>query len=247
VPFSDVEWAEISDTIDLPKDARLQVGAALAIYESERAASKAASLETKRSVDKVRRYAAKLDDELRKILADPILYVADQPYWSSRPRLTKADFAELFSNLDQLQSIMETAQSRMEMSPGRKSTQAIDVLVQTLNSIQAEVSRDNVQRSTKSSEAAHSKRPAKINKFVILCGKKVGLTPPQIQRALKRTIASFHDILTNGRFDKSVGEYIDDGHSPKSRRSRTAQDGHWRIRQEDVVAFMQAKKKTKGK
>jgi hypothetical protein len=243
VPLSDREWAEISETIALPKDGRTRIGAALAFYESGRAASKAASLKTKRSIDKVRRYAAKVDDELRQILADPTFYVAGQPYWSSRQRPNKADFTELFSNLKQLQSTMKMAQSRMAMSPGRKSTQAIDNLVQQLNYIQAEVSRDTVQRSTKDSEAAKSKRPAKVNKYVILCGKKVGLTSPQIQRALKRTIAIFHDTLTNHRFDTSVGEYIDDGYSPISRRSRTAEDGHWRIRQKGRHRVYESKRK----
>jgi hypothetical protein len=243
VPFRDTEWAEISDLIDLPSDARFQIGGALAFYKSERAASTAASRTTKRSVGKIRQYATKLHDELYRILDDPIFFVAGQPYWSSRPRLKKADFEELLSNVDQLQSIMETAQSRMQMPPGRKSTQAIDRLVQTLSAIQAEVSQDNTQRSSKKPDKTQRRRSANSTAFVVLCAEKVGLTEPQIQRSLKRTIARFHDSLTNHGFDTSVGKSIHGKHEPKSRRSRTPSDGHWRIPKIDVIAHLRNKKK----
>ena len=56
------------------------------------------------------------------------------------------------------------------MLPGRKPTRDIDFLVQMLSDIQAEVSRDNVQRSIKNSDKARG------SKFVFLCAKKVGLS-----------------------------------------------------------------------
>jgi hypothetical protein len=247
VQFSEKEWSEISGLIPLPEDARIQIGAALAFYKSQRLASTAAPLKTKRSIDKVRRYATKLESELRGILADPSFFQAGQPHWSPRPRPRKVDFEVLFSNLDQLQLTMDTAQSRMKMSPGRKSMQAIDFLIQALGSIQAQKSRDFVQRSTKDANKKWSSGFARSTRFVTLCGNKVGLTPGQIERALKRSIAKYHDTLINHGFNTAIGGYIDGKQQPKSQRSRTASDGHWYIRQDEAMAFVRAAKKKRAK
>jgi hypothetical protein len=171
-------------------------------------------LKTKRSIAKIRRYATKLCNEVETLLVDRVFYVAGQPFWSSRARPKRGDFDKLFSALSDLQSAMETAQSRTTMQPGRKSVQPIDNLLKFLNWIQAEASDDNVQRSAKDSDRSNSTR------FVHLCCKKVGLTKGQVERALRRNISEFHAAIMHDNFDLSVGKAINKKYRPKSRRSR---------------------------
>lgn len=237
--FGDEEWARIANTSPLLKDARFQIGAAIAQYRSEKAASKT-SLTTKRAVAKVRVYASKLHRELRGLLADPIFFTAGLPHWSSTPKPQVSDFELLFDNLKQLQSVMERTQSRMQMKPGRKSIRPIDFLISKLNWAQAEITGDNVQRSTKILGGRA------FNKYVTLCCQIAdpNLTPRQIDRALSRHIANFHDRLSNDGFDTSVGKWVDEKHQPTSGRSRAHIDGHLRFRPEDISAFL---RKTKSK
>jgi hypothetical protein len=240
VTFSDAEWARIAKTTPLPSDARWKIGAAIAHYRSEKAAEKT-SLTTKRSVNRIRNYATKLDRELCRLLDDSIFFSAGLPHWSSTPKPQTSDFDQLFDNLKQLQSVMEKTQSRMEMKPGRKSTRLLEGLVKRLNWIQAEVSGDNVTRSTKTlGGRAH-------NQYIDLCCQLADrdLTPAQIDRALSEQIAEFHDILGNDGFDTSVGKEIDEEHQPKSRRSRAYIYGHLKFRQEDVLKYLRAKRKSK--
>jgi hypothetical protein len=238
VTFSDAEWARIAQTTSLPSDARLQIGVAIAHYRSEKAAEKT-SLPTKRSVKKIRDYAAKLDRELRRLLVDPIFFSAGLPHWSSTPKPQTSDFDQLFDNLKQLQLVMEKAQSRMQMTRGRKSTRLLEGLVKRLNWIQAGVSDDNVTRSTKTLGGRA------YNKYINLCCHLANrdLTPAQIDRAFCQQIAEFHDILSNDGFDTSVGEYVDEKHHPKSRRSRVYVGGHLKFRQEDILKYLRAKQK----
>jgi hypothetical protein len=115
VNFEPEEWARIASTSSLPKNARLRIGIAIAWYRSEKAAQKT-SLNTKRSVKKVRDYATKLDQQLKDLLKDPIFFSAGLPYWSPTPKPQSSDFAQLFDSLEQLQSLMEETQSRMRMA-----------------------------------------------------------------------------------------------------------------------------------
>jgi hypothetical protein len=153
------------------------------------------------------------------------------------PELDRSDFDALISSLGELDEKMESAQLRMRMPPGRKSKERIDFLVRMLVRIPGEISRDYPQRTTKNSSKAQAVR------FVFLCAAKVGLSEPQIQRALKRTIATFHDLLINEDYDESIDEYVVDANQKKSRRSR-----NWRSRNEDFAPFRQTKeKKAKGR
>jgi hypothetical protein len=243
VTFKDEEWARIADASLLPEGARIQIGAAIAHYRSEVAAERT-SLNTKRSVVKIRGYATKLEQGLRNLLNDPIFFTAGLPHWSSIPKPQASEFKHLFENLEQLQLVMARTQSRMHMKPGRKSIQPIDALIARLNWIQASVTGDNVRRSTK---IILGGRPANI--YIELCCKKADsdLTQVRIDRALRRNVAKFHDILINHGFDTSVGKYVDEHHQPKSSRSRAYIDGHLRFRQEDILKHLRAKKKFKRK
>jgi hypothetical protein len=174
------------------------VEAGLALCRSEQDALRT-SLTTKRSIDKVRRYATKLRDELGKLLTDSVFLSAGQPHWHSRPRPQTDDFEPLFAALKSLHTVMETAQSRTAMRPGRKSVEPLDSLVQYLNWIQADIVGDNVIRSNKNTEKARS------SDFIRICCKKVGFTDGQIERALRRNASKFHHSLEHDAFDLSLG------------------------------------------
>ncbi|MHC6157820.1 hypothetical protein ACVSQB_39440 [Bradyrhizobium elkanii] len=136
--------------------------------------------------------------------------------------------------MQQLDPLLAAATLRMTMKPGRKSTRSIDFLIEQLNQIQGAVSGDYLKQSTNRDTAAE---------FVVLCCEKVGLTRGQVLRSIKRRAANFHRVLTNDQFDITVGKYVgDDGHVPKSQRSRATHDGAWRIRRKDVRAFLKRKK-----
>jgi hypothetical protein len=238
VTFSDEQWRRIAETTPLPDNARFRIGAAIAHYRSEKAAERT-SLTTKRSVKKIRDYATKLGREIHKLLHDPIFFTAGLPHWSSTPKPQASDFDQLRANLEQLQAEMEKTQSRMQMTPGRKSTRLLEGLVKRLNWIQADATEDNVKRSTK----ILGDRP--FNKYINLCCHIAdpALTPAQIDRALRKQISEFHDILSNDGFDTSVGKNVDEKHQPKSRRSRAYVGGHLKYRKEDVLKYLRAKQK----
>lgn len=234
IEFWESEWARITRTVALPSDARLRIGAALAWFASERRAD-TTSQKSKRTVEKARRYVCKLDAALREILQDEVFFSAGQPHWSSRPRPNKREVEQALSALQQLDTLLVDATPRMTMKPGRKSMQSIDFLIEHLNQIQGAVSGDYLKQSTNRDTAAE---------FVVLCCEKVGLTRGQVLRSIKRRAANSHRVLTNDQFDITVGKYVrDDGHVPKSRRSRATHDGAWRIRRKDVRAFLKRKKK----
>jgi len=231
VPLSDGEWARINATSPLPNDARIRIGAAIAHYRSEKMAERT-SLSTKRSVRKIRGYAFKLDRELHQLLDDPIFFTAGLPHWSSVPKPQASDFEQLFGDLGQLQLLMEKTQSRMQMKRGRKSSQPLDGLVKQLNWIQANATRDNVQRSTKIfGDRAY-------NKYINLCCQIADpdLTPAQIDRVLRKQIAEFHNVLINYSFDTSVGQGLDKKHQPKSRRSRAFVGDYFRVPQNNFAS-----------
>ena len=117
VEFSDAEWTEIANSIDLPKDARVRVGGCLAIFKSLRVAN-TTSLTTKRSVEKIRRHAAKLGHEVRRLIADPTFFNAGQSLWSQRARPERSDFDKLLSSLEELDAKMEATQLRRRCCPG---------------------------------------------------------------------------------------------------------------------------------
>jgi hypothetical protein len=169
---------------------RFQVEASLALYRGERD-SERTSRQTKDSIKSVRTCASRLRKELEKLLKDPVFFSAGQPPWHSRPRLSVDDFQPLLNQLEKLQLRMNEAQERTRMRPGRKSTGAIDRLVQSLNWLQARVTGDNTIRSGKASDVSRSAE------FIHLCCGTVGLTKGQIDRALSRNVSEYHETLTD--------------------------------------------------
>ncbi len=122
------------------------------------------------------------------------------------------------------------------MRPGRKSIQSIDFLIEHLNQIQGAVSGDYLKQSSNRDTAAE---------FVALCCEKIGLTRRQVLRSIARRAANSHRVLTNDQFDITVGKYVgDDGHIPKTRRSRATYDGAWRVRPKAIRVSPTRKKKT---
>jgi hypothetical protein len=212
--LNDREWNQLCRIVPISQKQKLHVEVYLAQFKSEREASRT-SLATKRSISKLRRYATKLNAELNRLLADPVFYSAGQPSWSSKPRPKKSDFNALIAELDNVQKILEAAQARLAMSPGRKSTRPIDGLVSQLNWMLAKSGKDNVIRSNKRSASAQS------SDFIRFCCKKVGLSDGQIDRAIKRNIAEYHRALEYRGIDMARDETIDgDELQSRAKRSR---------------------------
>ena len=116
-------------------------------------------------------------------------------------------------SLDRVQREMDSAEGLTSQRPGRKSTAPIDFLVTNLNWIQNDATRDNVIRSNKKTEKT------KGREFIRQCCKKVGLSEGQIDRALKRNISKFHNMLSRG-VDLSGNPSSSWPHVSESKRAR---------------------------
>lgn len=212
--LTDEEWGELSRIIPISRKQRLDIEVWLAVFTSERASSKT-SLQTKRRIAKLRRYATKLETELHQLLEDPIFYSAGRPSWSALPRPAKDDFHLLFAQLETLQAVLEVAQTRTSMKPGRKAIEPIDGLVKQLNWVLTDIGRSQVIRSGKDSGKAES------SKFIRFCCRKVGLSDGQIDRALRRNVAEYHRGLEYQAFDVSADEPVnEDERRSRGKRSR---------------------------
>lgn len=147
------------------------------------------ALPTKRSIKKTLNYITKLKHELDALIDDPVYLSAGLPHgWISDSKIPI-----FLRKLKDIQSEMEFAEGRLSMGPGRKSIGPTDFLVAFLNWIQREVTRREVVRSNKRTEKASAVE------FIKLCCKKVGLSERQVERSLKRTIATTHTIHSAGR------------------------------------------------
>ena len=192
--FTDGEWKAIiecfptsSDLQQRQQSMRDDVEAHLNFFLRYKQ-SYSTSLNTKRSINKVRNYAIKLRKELDFLANDTVYQVAGLPMG----KIGNTDFDLLIKKLGWLQFDMESAASRVSMRPSRKPTGPTDFLITHLNWIQGDVTGEPVIRSNKRTERANA------NNFVKLCCKKVGLSQDQIDRSLKRVISKFHSALALG-------------------------------------------------
>jgi hypothetical protein len=143
---------------------------------------------TKRSIKKIQNYTAKLQRELEGLIVDPVFLSAGLPHG----RISDNGRA-LLRSLEHIQSEMEGAEGRLSMRPGRKSVSPTDFLVTFLNWIQRETTRKEVVRSNKRTEKASA------GIFIKLCCQKVGLSEGQVERSLKRNIATSHMIHSTSK------------------------------------------------
>jgi hypothetical protein len=144
---------------------------------------------TKRSIKKIQNYTAKLQRELEGLIVDPVFLSAGLPHG----RISDNGIRPLLRSLEHIQSEMEGAEGRLSMRPGRKSVSPTVFLVTFLNWIQREATRKEVVRSNKRTEKASA------GIFIKLCCQKVGLSEGQVERSLKRSIATSHMIHSTSK------------------------------------------------
>jgi hypothetical protein len=201
--LQEAAWRRIAASSELPVDGRQRIAMAIAMYQNM-VASNRGSVPTKRLVRRMRGLIEKLTAGITTLGKDPVFLHSGLPWWRKRTGPLPSDMEAFQQVLSELDQVFVDAQDRMKMQSGRKSRGPLEVLIKTLNSIQA----DATQRSVRRSEKAGYLRPT--NEFVILCVHQADHTLPlsRIEDVLTKCIAEHHEILRNDGFDTATCKYV---------------------------------------
>jgi hypothetical protein len=153
----------------------------------------------------MRRAIRKLLAEAEELINDPVFFRVGLPHWHTRTGPVVGDIAARTTMIAELDEILADAEDRMRLSPGRKSPNALEALIQNLVWIQADATERYVQRSSKSGYL----RPTSA--FITVCAKIAdpSLSQSSIDNALTKCIAEHHWILENERFNTAIGKRLD--------------------------------------